>query len=272
METRYLLIYLALIHQGDWNAIYEDIKSKNLPSSEEIERTVSGLDPDCKAVTILDPEYPNSFKEGNFPHPPFVLFCRGESSLLKTALPEDAVAIVHDEMKGNDKTDEYARDNLGEIAAECVRRDIVRVMKYSYPPDTKRILPGGGRIVVSCSGISTPEARALAEEPWTLVVSEYPNVCGATIERRVAGGRIVAGLAKAMFVPKAECKSTTVIDVACAVNLCRDVGVLPYPAGAAKAGLYNNTLISDGALLVDDIGTFLDLEYPSHPPLYDGAM
>ena len=117
METRYLLIYLALIHQGDWNAIYDNIKSKVLPSSEEIEKVVSGLDPDCKAVTILDPEYPESLKEGNFPHPPFVLFCRGESSLLKTP-PEDAVAIVHDEMEGNDKTDEYARDSLGEIAAE----------------------------------------------------------------------------------------------------------------------------------------------------------
>lgn len=271
METRYLLIYLALIHQGDWNAIYDNIKSKVLPSSEEIEKVVSGLDPDCKAVTILDPEYPNSLKEGNFPHPPFVLFCRGEYSLLKTP-PEDAVAIVHDEMEGNDKTDEYARDNLGEIAAECVRRDIVRVMKCVSANGTKRILPGGGRIVVSCNGINSPEAKALAEDHWTLVVSEYPNICAGFTERRVAAGRIVAGLSKAMFVPKAVHKSTTVIDVACAVNIGRDVGVLPYPAGAAKAGLYNNTLISDGALLIDDIGSFLDLEYPSHPPLYDGAM
>lgn len=271
METRYLLIYLALIHQGDWHAIYEDIKSKNLPSSEEIERTVSGLDPDCKAVTILDPEYPESLKEGNFPHPPFVLFCRGEHSLLKTP-PEDAVAIVCDEAEGNNKTDEYVRDNLGEIAAECVRRDIVRVMKCACPYDMKRILPGGGRIVVSCGGIDASEAKALAEDHWTLVVSEYPYICAGFTERKVAAGRIVAGLSKAMFVPKAACKSTTVIDVASAVNICRDVGVLPYPAGAAKAGLYNNTLISDGALLVDDIGSFLDLEYPSHPPLYDGAM
>lgn len=271
MEARYLLIYLALIHQGDWNAIYDNIKSKVLPSSEEIERVVSDLDPGCKAVTILDPEYPSSFKENNFSHPPFVLFCRGEHSLLKTP-PEDAVAIVCDEMESNNKTNEYARDNLGELAAECVRRDIVRVMKCACPYDMKRILPGGGRIVVSCNGVDTPEAKTLAECHWTLVVSEYPNFCAGTTERRIAAGRIVAGLAKAMFVPKAECKSTAVIDVAYAVNIGRDVGVLPYPAGAAKAGLCNNTLISDGALLVDDIGSFLDLEYPSHPPLYDGAM
>lgn len=61
------LIALAIMHGGDWRAMYEAVKSRStIP--EEAYAKADGV----KAVTILDPEYPQTLK--NTHQPPFVLF------------------------------------------------------------------------------------------------------------------------------------------------------------------------------------------------------
>ena len=70
MESREILLYLALKHKGDWNPIYEDISKHVEINHEEAEKLISTVK--SSYITILDEEYPESLK--NAYKPPFVLF------------------------------------------------------------------------------------------------------------------------------------------------------------------------------------------------------
>ena len=70
MKGRDLLIYLSIKYQGVWNNIYSAISRKESVNSIDVEDEVSHLK--CQTLTILDDDYPDSFK--TIFHPPFVLF------------------------------------------------------------------------------------------------------------------------------------------------------------------------------------------------------
>lgn len=72
------LAAVAVKNNGDWDKEYSDIKNKEMPTDEEIEKFSHLAD---QVVTILDKNYPESWKKSY--RPPLVLFCKGgERSLL----------------------------------------------------------------------------------------------------------------------------------------------------------------------------------------------
>ena len=79
IETRKILIAHAVCCGGEWDRIYEAIRQRDSLSNEEIIRINNELK--CKAITIIDEEYPeylrNSYK------PPIVLFYEGDISLIQ---------------------------------------------------------------------------------------------------------------------------------------------------------------------------------------------
>jgi DNA processing protein len=78
MKARDILIYLAIKYSGDWSLIYQAIKNKEKVDLEDVEIV-------CKkyqnsVITIMDKDYPLKLK--NIYHPPFVIFYKGDKSLL----------------------------------------------------------------------------------------------------------------------------------------------------------------------------------------------
>lgn len=68
MKAREILIALHIKHEGDWDAIYEDIRDKNI--ADDLEKCIEGVDLDM-FCTILDEDYPERIKHR--PRPPFVI-------------------------------------------------------------------------------------------------------------------------------------------------------------------------------------------------------
>lgn len=66
--SRNILIHLACVHNGDWQAISAAIRRRDTDIPEKDLETASRID----AVTYLDDDYPAALK--NAPQPPFVLF------------------------------------------------------------------------------------------------------------------------------------------------------------------------------------------------------
>lgn len=68
MTARERLIALHIKYEGDWDAIYENIRDKNIP--DDLEKCVEDVDLDMYC-TILDEDYPQRLKQ-RF-KPPFVI-------------------------------------------------------------------------------------------------------------------------------------------------------------------------------------------------------
>ena len=73
-----VLVYLSIIHEGDWNKIYNHISEKLPVDKEEMERVINSNT--CDYITILDSKYPIQLK--HIFKPPFVLFYKGNVDLL----------------------------------------------------------------------------------------------------------------------------------------------------------------------------------------------
>ena len=76
MTGRLALIALAIEHDGDWQAVYDDIKGRKSPSDESLRaaRAAEG-----RVVTILDEGYPEVLK--SIGRPPFVLTRTGSAEI-----------------------------------------------------------------------------------------------------------------------------------------------------------------------------------------------
>lgn len=95
LNARELLIYISLKYNGDWNAMYEHIKSKKPVDTEEVHKVFLRLNdlekglPEAertRIVAIVDPDYPDEFKAK--PFCPFVLYYEpGEESPTQTPNP-----------------------------------------------------------------------------------------------------------------------------------------------------------------------------------------
>lgn len=96
MKANQILLALALMHDGDWNDIFNCIQNKKIPSNDEMENAIKDFTGNF--ITILDEEYPEGLKQAY--KPPFVLFYDGNLDLL-TNNPQSKLTIA-DEKHTND--------------------------------------------------------------------------------------------------------------------------------------------------------------------------
>ena len=75
ITARQVLIYLSLKYEGNWDKIYNAIKTKEDIDSNEIGKIVIS-----NAITIVDDNYPQGLKTQY--KPPFVLFYKGNKEIL----------------------------------------------------------------------------------------------------------------------------------------------------------------------------------------------
>lgn len=246
MKGRDLLIYLAIKYRGAWKDIYTAITRREEIKPEDVESALSGIK--CSILTILDEEYPESFK--TVYHPPFVLFYYGDIHLLFNYKKILAVVGSRDFSDyGKKMTEEIVRGVAPKyIIVSGLARGIDAIAHESC------MEVGGKTIAILGSGIDycyPHNNKDLYEKIKNqhLVLSEYPDNCEPCRDNFPERNRLIAACAKSLLVTEAKAKSGTLITVGYTLELGRDVMCVPHQAGEGSSC---NRLISGGALLVEN--------------------
>ena len=199
-------------------------------------------------VTYASPLYPEELRQ--IPDPPLVLYCKGDTSLLRTR----KFAIV-----GSRRTQPQILRQTERFAAGLARHFTI-VTGLAEGGDTAAALGAlavGGLICVLAYGFDhvypACNADLLAKtEQKGLAVSEYLPHEEPRSYRFPARNRIIAGLSEGVLVVSAGAKSGTRSTADRAFEYGRDVFAFPYNIGAAS-GVGCNALIKEYAKLADDL-------------------
>lgn len=246
MKGRDLLIYLSIKYQGVWSDIYSAISRKESVNSIDVEEEVAHLK--CQTMTILDDDYPESFK--TIFHPPFVLFYYGDIKLLCNY--KENVAVI-----GSRDFTEYGKEMTEKIVREIAGKvNVVSGLARGIDSIGHRecLANKGHTIAILGSGIDNcypKENRQLYEEikKEHLLISEYPSNCDAKKENFPERNRLIAACSNAVVVTEAQAKSGTIITVGHMLDLGREVLCVPH---RADEGSQCNRLIAGGATLVEN--------------------
>lgn len=236
METRNILIALAIKHQGDWDRIYKDICAKNCPSESELEQAEG-----VKAITIVDENYPSVLK--NVYKPPFVLFYEGDINLLNS---NNIVAIM-----GAREPSAYSLQATLDIVDNNYQDNVIMttLAKGISMQATIRALDNNQKtIVVLAYGLDIDYLGSQNVLPMIkesgLAITEYPQGTQPQNENFAARMRIISALANELAITEVGKQSGILIAVNYALQMGKDIYVLPQ---RVDTDTYNNTLISEGA-------------------------
>lgn len=246
LKGRDIIIYLAIKYAGDWNAIYQAIKQKELVDEALVQSQLQSIK--SSVMTIIDETYPESLKK--IYKPPFVLFYYGDLNLIY--MLEKTIAVI-----GSRHPSSYGLEMTERITKSLVEEGMMVVSGLAYGVDIKAhqtvIAQQGKTIAILGSGIDVcyPKEHLDTYEAMKkhhLVLSEYPNVTPPNKDHFPWRNRLIAGLARGVFVAEAKKRSGTLITVGYALYLGKDVYVLPHQANTDNS---TNQLIKDGAVLVE---------------------
>lgn len=205
-------------------------------------------------IDIHSSDYPASLRD--IPHPPGILYCAGDISLLNA----DSVSVV-----GSRKYTMYGKtvaEMIGHRLGEC---GIPVVSGLAYGIDAfahEGVLDAGGKIIgVLGSGIMkmTPKKnRSLMMrglEEGGLIVSEYEPDVPPDKFRYPLRNRIISGLGKCTVVVEANTNSGSLITAQHAMEQGRPVYAVPGNINS-QFSIGCNLLLRDGAyplVVIDDL-------------------
>lgn len=235
------ILYYAHKYSGDYNKI-----KKAVESNEPFKNIISKSD----FITIYDIGYPDKLK--NLKKPPFILFYKGDISLLKKA----SIGIV-----GSRKISIYGQKYTRIITKHLAKKYVV-VSGLAAGVDGeahKVALKYGSSIAVLGSGINYvyPKSNTSLYNEMiksNLVISEYPDDVIPKPYFFPFRNRIIAALSESIIVTQATIRSGTMLTVNEALELNKSVYVLPYRIDD-QDGNGCNYLIQQGAnvILIDDL-------------------
>lgn len=239
MDAREKLVALSHKHNGKWERIMRAIQAKEILTEEETKSLLGDED----AVTILDKEYPNSFKYAH--KPPFVIYCHGDKALLQA---EDSLTIVGSRAEAEHDA------SFAKLFFEGMKKKRVLIIKATnwYLADVamnyghKVILVLGNGFDKNYPSAAEKTIKRIIDEGG-LVISEYPNGAKPDPENFVILNRLIAALGKATLVLSASQHSGTLIAVSFALEIGKDVYAVPAPF---ETGNQCNKLVADGASLL----------------------
>ncbi|HNX16184.1 MAG TPA: DNA-processing protein DprA [Bacilli bacterium] len=246
MKGRDLLIYLAIKYNGTWNDIYAAISRREIVNPQDVIEENAQLT--CQTLTILDENYPESFKSVH--HPPFVLFYYGDINLLSDY--KKNVAVI-----GSREHSEYGKRMTEKIVKEISGKvNIVSGLARGIDAISHQecLANNGHTIAILGSGIDycyPKNNQNLYEEIKKnhLLISEYPKRCEPKKENFPERNRLIAACSSAVVVTEAKAKSGTIITVGHMLDLGREVLCVPHRADEASQC---NRLIAGGATLVEN--------------------
>lgn len=241
-----LLAAMAIKYQGNWGEFSAALKNKELIGEEERENLLKTIH--SKYITILDEEYPESFK--NIHKPPLVIFYYGDISLIKNF--DNCIGYV-----GSRDASPYGVETAKSICSGLAKYGYCIVSGLARGIDTAATLGAlegkGKAIAVLGNGIDycyPSENKDLYERLKTegLVISEYPGMINPSMTSFPFRNRIIAALSKGIVVGEAQTRSGTLITVNYALGSNREIGCVPYRANENSAC---NKLIKEGAYVVE---------------------
>lgn len=252
MEIRDVLIYFALVYEGDYDAIYNAVKNKESISQKEIERRLSELK--CNCLTILDDNYPHYLK--NVYKPPFVIFYYGDIFLLHHKRILGVVGTRHPST--------YAKVACKSILKDLLKyEDVVICSGLALGIDSishdVTLECNRKTIAVLANGIDNYYLKSNMNlynkiKEKGLLISEYPLDVNVKEENFRVRNRLIASIASVLFIPEAKIKSGTMITVKYALEAGKDI--LCVPCDIDRDDSLTNYLIKQGAKLVD---SYLDI-------------
>ena len=255
MIIRKQLIALAIIHEGNWKKIFNDLITKNLPDEELAEKLYATIK--SNVVTILDAAYPQYLKE--YYQPPFVLFYYGDLSLISDY--NHNVAVV-----GSREPEQIHVEKGNAIVQDLAKRYIIvsgLAKGIDREAHLSTINSGGKTVAILGSGIDVcyPSInKDIYEEIKRdhLLISEYYGEIMPDQDHFPHRNRLIAMMSKILFIPDGHYKSGTSITAKYAEMFGHTIYCLP---SSDVDNSLCNSLIKDGSILVrssEDI--FYDLE------------
>ncbi len=257
MNSRELLIAMAMHYNGDVLAVINAINRKEFISEEEVEGHLKNLK--SNALTILDPEYPDYLKRLHMP--PIVLFYYGDISLISNL--NNNIAVV-----GSRNASLEGKQNIDYIVSNIAKYYNV-VSGLALGIDTvahqAALYSGGKTIAVLANGIEYCYPSANSElykqiKKHNLVISEYYGYISPEGNHFHQRNRLIAALSKGTIIGEAGRISGTLITVNYTLELNRHLMVVPN--GKLHNSL-NNLLIKEGADVItepNDVFEYLDDE------------
>lgn len=250
---REALIAQAILSHGDWNDIYRNLRERNAIPLDRASQMLSRMR--SKAVTILDKEYPPILRK-DCPNPPFVLFYYGD-----IALAYDYTQILT--VVGSREPTSYSCGLVKELCGDIADKGYIVASGLAKGIDTAAAeatarLSGKAIAVLGCGidrvyPLENKELRDLIAFNG-LLLSEYPGYEAPDAHHFPFRNRLLASLGHGTFVGEAQKTSGSMITVAYAAAMNRDIAALPFPA---KEEVANNRLIKTGAAMIE---TVKDLE------------
>ena len=254
ITSRDLLIYKAVIYDGDYQKIYHSIDSHEEHNHEHVREVVNSLK--CKVITIIDDDYPQYLL--SYRNPPIVLFYYGDITLINDY--HSNLAVV-----GSRVTTKYGvnatKDLLKDVVAEY---NIVSGLAKGIDSVAHEfaVCNKGKTIAVLGCGIDNcyPAENIFLKnnilKTGGLIISEYPNLSEPHSTHFPMRNRLISYFAKAILITEAKKKSGTLITVSWGLNFSRDIMCVPYPYNVESAC---NDLIKNGASLVENSHDVLDI-------------
>ena len=219
IKAKELLVAVAAKNKGDWNKTIKFIRTREKPTGEEIEKFSPLAD---QAITILDEDYPETWKNSYMP--PIVLFYKGGEKSLLSKINRSAIFVVDD---GKGPQVKKIVEDLLEHGGLIVKPDL----------DSGHLL--------------------IMDKEQTLILSEYP--CGdydmESKEQRTRVAQIGAGLCGKLFIGATRENSIVTASVITALNNGGDVYAIPMHLGTTYK---NNEFIREGANIVLEWSDVMD--------------
>ncbi len=231
----------SIKYQGDWNKIANAIKN-NEP--------IYNVKCSYNFVTVVDENYPNKLKRLRYP--PWILFYEGDLSLCE----KKSIGIV-----GSRKASSYGIMCTKKICdTVCATHVIISGLakgidayahRFSMTHNTIGVLGCGINITYPYENVELYEVMKKKQ----CIISEYPPDVPPRKHHFPWRNRIVAALSDKIAIPQAKIKSGTAITVSYALELSKEIYVIPYPLDNKEGDGCNELIYNGGNILIymDDL-------------------
>ena len=229
---RIKLISYAYFYNGDYNAITKAIRDNiNVPIKD-----------DSRCITLFDKEYPKKLLE--LKYPPYVLFYKGDIRLLNSP----SISVV-----GSRNASDYALRATKQLVINHNKDIIISGLAkgidacaHEYSEKSIGVLGCGINYVYPICNKHLFDKL----EKNGLIISEYPDKVLPLAFHFPFRNRIIACLGNTLYIMQSKINSGTMTSVNEALELGRQIKVLPYDV-FSEYGRNNNHLIYEGAECIE---------------------
>lgn len=251
-KARETIIALSIVHNGDWNKIFECIKNKTLLEDRVVDNAMS-IGYDC--LTLIDAEYPEKVKQKS--KPPFVIYCDGNRDLLISNETKH-FGVLNDTLASN-----YAIESTFKIVKDLIDERVI-VIPYSSKKSgefIQKVIKNGGKVIaildkgigeLNCDNLEL--YRELKKNH--LIISTYPqNVAKKTLNTEITAIQLFSSICDEILIGGVCDRTPQSSSIGFGLANGSTIYCIPFPMGS---NFVNNRLIREGAVLVETANDILE--------------